>query len=76
MTIYLIRHGRTEANDRHLYCGSTDLPLSREGAEELRTLHYSCQDAVFLTSGTEPKRIFNVSSVRLMPLVRNTASLK
>ncbi len=51
MIIYLIRHGRTEANDRHLYCGSTDLPLSREGAEELRTLHYFCQDSIFLTSG-------------------------
>ena len=26
MTIYLIRHGKTEANEKHLYCGSTDLP--------------------------------------------------
>ena len=26
MKIYLIRHGRTEANEQHLYCGSTDLP--------------------------------------------------
>ena len=25
MTIYLIRHGKTEANEKHLYCGSTDL---------------------------------------------------
>ena len=28
MTIYLIRHGKTEANEKHLYCGSTDLSLS------------------------------------------------
>ena len=37
-TIYLLRHGRTEANRRRLYCGSTDLPLSPEGAAELRRL--------------------------------------
>ena len=34
MRIYLIRHGKTEANERRLYCGSTDLPLSRQGAAE------------------------------------------
>ena len=31
MSIYLIRHGKTEANEKHLYCGSTDLPLSEKG---------------------------------------------
>ena len=37
--VYLIRHGITEANERWLYCGSTDLPLSdagRAGLERLR----------------------------------------
>ena len=29
--ILLLRHGRTKANEEHLYCGSTDLPLSEEG---------------------------------------------
>ena len=29
--ILLLRHGRTKANEEHLYCGSTDLPLSAEG---------------------------------------------
>ena len=33
--ILLVRHGRTEANDRWLYCGSTDLPLSERGRREL-----------------------------------------
>lgn len=33
--ILLLRHGRTEANDRWLYCGSTDLPLSERGRAEL-----------------------------------------
>ena len=35
MTIFLIRHGRTLANEQHLYCGSPDLPLSRAGREAL-----------------------------------------
>lgn len=52
MKLYLIRHGKTLANELHIYCGSTDLPLTEVGIEELKTLHYdfppSCR---FLTSG-------------------------
>ena len=33
--ILLLRHGRTKANEEHLYCGSTDWPLSDEGRELL-----------------------------------------
>ena len=33
--IFLFRHGKTEANEKHLYCGKTDLPLSEKGREEL-----------------------------------------
>ena len=51
MTIYLIRHGRTEANDNWLYCGSTDLSLSEKGREELQQLHYDIKEVRFLTSG-------------------------
>ena len=51
MKIYLIRHGRTEANERHLYCGSTDLPLSDAGREELKQLRYDMKNVRFLTSG-------------------------
>lgn len=36
--IVLLRHGRTRANDQGLYCGSTDLPLSPGGREELMRL--------------------------------------
>lgn len=36
MMLYLIRHGRTEANERWLYCGSTDLPLSEAGIESIK----------------------------------------
>ncbi len=49
--IYLIRHGKTEANERHLYCGSTDLPLSPAGRAELLELHYEIKNATFITSG-------------------------
>ncbi len=31
----IIRHGMTEANDRGIYIGSTDLPLSPKGAADL-----------------------------------------
>ena len=51
MTIYLIRHGKTEANEKHLYCGSTDLPLSDAGREELWKLYYDIPNVRFITSG-------------------------
>ena len=51
MIIYLIRHGKTEAHEKWLYCGSTDLPLSEKGREELRRIHYDIQNVRFLTSG-------------------------
>ena len=51
MTIYLIRHGKTEANERRLYCGSTELSLSEAGKAELRNLHYDIQNVRFQPSG-------------------------
>lgn len=51
MTIYLIRHGKTEANEKHLYCGSTDIGLSEKGKEELCKLNYHITDVSCLTSG-------------------------
>ena len=53
MTIYLIRHGKTEANEKHLYCGSTDLPLSQTGKDELCQLKYDIKNVRFLTSGLQ-----------------------
>lgn len=38
MTVYLIRHGLTAANERRLYCGAADPPLSASGAEGIRKL--------------------------------------
>ena len=51
MTIYLIRHGKTEANERRLYCGSTDLPLSSAGRAELQKLRYEIKHVRLITSG-------------------------
>ena len=50
--LYLIRHGRTEANEKWLYCGSTDLLLSEKGAEDLKDISYEVpENTVFVTSG-------------------------
>ena len=49
--VYLIRHGATRANEGHLYCGSTDLPLSEKGAAALRELHYVIDAERYVTSG-------------------------
>lgn len=51
MTVYLIRHGKTEANEKHLYCGSTDLSLSAAGAAALQGIRYDIPQARFVTSG-------------------------
>ena len=49
--LYLIRHGRTPANDAHLYCGSTDIGLSQDGIESLKQLHYDIHPEKIITSG-------------------------
>ena len=56
MKLILIRHGKTEANEKHLYCGSTDLALSECGKSELterkNTVKYPSIDGFrILTSG-------------------------
>jgi len=35
MKIHFIRHGKTFANEKKLYCGVTDIPLSEKGISEL-----------------------------------------
>ncbi len=53
MKIYLIRHGKTIANEQHLYCGSTDLPLSENGIRALEQIEYdmNIKNTAFVTSG-------------------------
>ena len=54
MTIHLIRHGTTEANEKQLYYGWTDLPLSEQGRKDLIALKetgiYENAD-IYITSG-------------------------
>lgn len=42
--VFLLRHGKTEANEKRLYCGVSDVPLSDAGRAELiklrETMHY------------------------------------
>ena len=38
MKLVLLRHGLTEANEKRLYCGSSDLPLSASGRTALEEL--------------------------------------
>ncbi len=51
MTVCLIRHGATQANEEHLYCGVTDLPLSPAGRQQLAKIHYPQWQGRFITSG-------------------------
>ena len=51
MRILLLRHGITEANEKHLYCGSTDLPLSPAGCAALRRQEMPAPGTRFITSG-------------------------
>ena len=56
MRLILLRHGRTEANEKHLYCGSTDIGLSDSGRAELEEMKnkriYPCVSGMrIVTSG-------------------------
>jgi len=55
MQIHLIRHGKTAANEQKLYCGSTNLPLSDDGINELAQLRrqgvYPKNIDLYFTSG-------------------------
>lgn len=56
MKLVLLRHGKTIANEKHLYCGSTDIALSDVGVKELvqfkKNVPYpDISDMRILTSG-------------------------
>ncbi len=44
-SLYLLRHGQTEANVVHAYCGSTDSPLTPEGIRGLGSVRIPKVDA-------------------------------
>lgn len=41
MKLVLIRHGKTDANEKRMYCGSTDISLSEKGRKEISGLKSS-----------------------------------
>jgi len=43
VTIWLLRHGRTQYNDERRYQGQLDIPLSPAGAAELTAAGFSCE---------------------------------
>lgn len=52
--LYLIRHSRTQANEEHLYCGWTDLPLTENGrkiAADLSETRALPEEIHFASSG-------------------------
>ena len=55
MKLHLVRHGKTEANEKGLYCGQTDLPLSVGGETEIALYKnqgvYPPLPDLFFTSG-------------------------
>ena len=52
--IYLIRHGKTIANEKRLYCGKTDLSLSDIGKRELYNLNIKYPKCdLYFTSGAK-----------------------
>ena len=52
MTIYLIRHGKTPANEQRLYCGKTDISLSEAGRAALTGISYDVpKGSRYITSG-------------------------
>lgn len=38
LMLALIRHGKTEANEKHLYCGKSNISLSEKGIKELNDI--------------------------------------
>ena len=51
MKLFLLRHGLTEANERRLYYGRTDLPLSEAGRAALRACAAPPAVVRYFTSG-------------------------
>lgn len=53
MDIHILRHGKTMANEKRLYCGHTDLPLSESGIAQLKSMKHAETSTIdlFFTSG-------------------------
>ena len=75
MKIHIIRHGSTLANEKKLYCGQTDLPLSRKGIDEINQykkmgIYPKTPDLFFVSNLTRTKETLSLiyGSVDGVPL--------
>ena len=55
MTLYLIRHGETAWSSTGRHTGRTDVPLTRQGEQEARTLGDGLRDVRFSRVFTSPR---------------------
>lgn len=77
-TLYMIRHSLTQGNERHLYYGTTDIPLTENGrklCESLRGAFHLEEGTVFAHTGmrrTEEtlRLLFGTSGTRVYPELR------
>lgn len=51
---YFVRHGETEANRKHLYIGSTDLPLNDAGVMQARAAAHALRNTPIKTIVASP----------------------
>lgn len=62
--IFLIRHGKTIANEKRLYCGKTDLKLSDNGIQELinlnKNINYPDCDLYFTSGAKRANETFKI----------------
>ena len=62
--IYLLRHGKTSANEKGIYCGSTDIPLSVLGKNNLQVAKpYLGQDQEIVCFHTGLKRTIETLAI-------------
>ncbi len=64
MTLHMIRHGLTAANEKHLYCGITDVPLCERGKQLLgelkRQITYPNAECFFVSGLTRAVETLNI----------------
>lgn len=64
MKIYLVRHGKTIANEKKLYCGKSDLSLSETGISELcelkKKIAYPACDRYFTSGAKRANETFEI----------------
>lgn len=76
MTVYLLRHGKTQSNLERRYIGSTDEPLCPEGRRELLALHPPQADAVYCSPMLRCREtaaiLYPGQEARIVPGLRET----